>query len=334
MNRGERRRIERQLDRIEDRLLDAADGFHCTRPGATEAQLENSALPEDARLVWARWDGMDLAHGHATLFCLEEVATHTATHRESGLLREGDLAIGARGEDLFVFSYDPWEEGAAVVQVEDDGARAPMNASVEHFLLGQLAEISVLFDEEGEFQEGLFGDDGELLPAVHRRLLRRHLDFDEDAPLARLHLGQSLRRDGALRAAVTEFEAVVRRAPGFAWAQFELGRALVAQDALGPARAAFAAAMEAESDEALTPYFQAWQARCTSEPEARAALVDAVRAGSPEFVAQQDQAAQQAMEAGDMARAREHVALGLIVTPTSLPLLQLRRRLSEDAPPS
>ncbi|MGB1701434.1 MAG: hypothetical protein ACPHRO_15865, partial [Nannocystaceae bacterium] len=187
---GEAREIDRILDRVEERFVDAPYGFHHRGGRLTDTSALPSNLSETARMLWTRWDGMELANGEVCVHRSARLEAETRTARDAGLVRDGDVVIGTRGVDLVVVSYDPWEEGAEVLLVDDEGSRAPSNTSVASFILAQFAEFSVLYDEEGEFQEGIFGEDGELTSEAHRRLLRRHLDFDADAPLARLRLGQ------------------------------------------------------------------------------------------------------------------------------------------------
>ena len=327
MTRGDEKRLERALDRIEERLYDAARGFHEAGGPADVEGLSRSLLPDDVRRFWARWDGMDLGHGSVTIGDVDAVETLTTAAREEGLIGAGDVLFAQRGDESFVFPEDPWEEGAEVVLVDDQGSRFPMSGTLTGFVLAQIGELSVLYDEEGEFQEDTFGEDGELTPAVRRRLLRRHLDYDPDAPLARLQLGQSLRREGDLEAALREFEAVLVRAPSFAWAQVETGRAAVVLGRYARAQEAFRAALESERDPDLKTFVRAWLALAMGEGEARERLAAEVLSETPDFASQEEAAAREALGLGDVARAREHVRLGLCVSPRALGLMALRREL-------
>jgi hypothetical protein len=246
------------------------------------------------------------------------------------------VVIGERGGDVLVLAGDPHAEGADVVLVEEDGERLPHSSCIDLLVLAALGEAAVLFDEEGEFQADLFGDDGELSHAAERRMLRRHLDLDPDAPLARFRLAQSLRRGGEFRAAAGELGQLLRRAPEFAWAHHELGRArLGLGDAVAAARA-FVDAAEHAREQGLAAYFYAWAclARGTGPEDqderraarvpARAALASAVLTRSPNFAAAQEAGVREALEADEGGRAREMLALGLAVVPGHLGLLSLR----------
>jgi hypothetical protein len=206
-----------------------------------------------------------------------------------------------------------------------------------------IGEAAVLFDEEGEYQAELFGADGELTRAAERRMLRRHLDLDPDAPLARFRLAQSLRRADELRAAAGELGQLLRRAPDFAWGHHELGRARLGLGDAAAAARAFVDAADRAADPGLAAYFLAWAclARGTG-PEGqggkdrragrvpdRAALAAGVLQRSPNFVAGQEAGVRDALEVGNAAHADEMLQLGLAVVPGHLGLLSLRAAVAE-----
>jgi tetratricopeptide (TPR) repeat protein len=339
LDAAERRRVEHNLDRIEDRLRDAPDGLHHVGPPATRAALERSPLSPAMRRLWATWDGLDLGHGELRLFSLAEIEARTAEARDDGRARADDLAIGERGADLLVLAGDPHAEGADVVLVEEDGTRLPHSSCVDLLVVAALGEAAVLFDDEGEYQPDLFDAHGELSRAAERRLLRRHLDLDPDAPLARFRLARVLRRAGELRAAAGELRQLLRRTPEFAWAHHELGRVRLGLGEADEAARAFvrAARLADAGDPELAAYFFAWTLLALGpgpsgqEPSdspkdvpPRAALAAEVLARSPGFVAAQEAGVRAALEAEDPARADEMLRLGLAVTPGHLGLLGLR----------
>ncbi len=328
------RRIEALTDRIEDRLRDAPLGLHQVGEPADREALAGADLPPEAAALWQRWDGLALGNGEMALFSLadSDAATHEA--REAGILRDGDRVIGEVGLALLVAPADPWAEGGDVVMVEEDGERAPYASSVVRMVIGFLAQMSVLYDDEGEYHEDLFDEEGELTPKSERRLLRRQLDFDEDAPFPRFRLGQLLRRAGELRAARSELRKVLHRAPEFAWANWELGRTeleLAERDNEDPARCranaseSFAAAAEHTEDSRLRALFLAWQARA-SEGEERERLAREVLTLDPGFLATREAAVREAIEHEDQAQAQELLELGLTIEPRHLGLLSLRAR--------
>lgn len=290
-------------------------------PADPEA-LAAAKLPEEAHMLWERWDGIELGNGEARLLALAEQARATEQAREQGLLRAGDRVIGEHGSALLVLPADPWAEGGEVVSVEDDGQRAPLASSLLKLTLGLIAEMALLYDEEGEYHDELFASNGALRPKAERKLLRRRLDFDEDAPLPRYRLAQLLRRAGEARGARSELDRVLICAPEFVWAHFELGRALLDLDAPEAAARSFANAAERVDDPGLRAHFLAWQARASSG-DRRTALAAKVLELDPSFASAQEAGLREALDHGDP-HARDLLALGLAVVPGHLGMLALR----------
>jgi tetratricopeptide (TPR) repeat protein len=324
LSRGELRRLDAALDRIEERLRSAAPGLHEAGPPAGPRALEQAPLDAADRGLWARWDGLSLGHGDARLFPLAEIEGDTLAARDAGLIRAGDVVVGERGRALLVRSHDPWEDGADIVAVEEDGERAPEASTLPLLVLGLLGEASILFDEDGEWNEGLFGEDGALTSDSERRLLRRRLDVDPDAPLARFRLAQLLRRAGEHRAAVAELEGVLRRAPGFVWCHLELGRALLALDDRPAAERIFEGAVKHAHEAGLAGLCHA-MAALASDGEARESHAAAALDAYPGLPAAHEAGAREALEESDLARAHELVDVGLAVAPRHLGLLALAR---------
>ncbi len=320
------RRDEAVLDRIEDRLRDASEGFHSAGEPASAAALAAIGIDDDELGVWARWDGLELGAGDARLLSLAEISAASAAALAQGVVREGDRVIGERGRDLMVLPADPWAEGATVMRVEEAGDRSPDASSVAHLVLGWLGELAILYDDQGEFHDELFGEDGELSPTAERRLCRRRLDLDPDAPNARLRLAELLREAGELVAAKVELLQVLKRAPEFAWAQFALGRTLAALGQADRALAAFRAAAECQGEPGQRGWFLAWAARAADDGT-RAELAREVLALRPDFAAQQAEAVATLLERGRAEAAKEQLELGLAVIPGHLELLRLRAQL-------
>ncbi|PRQ06358.1 hypothetical protein [Enhygromyxa salina] len=323
-------RLEALLDRIEDRLVDAPIGLHQVGEPASAEALAQAELSEDAAGLWSRWDGIEFGSAEARLLTLADQIEATEAAHAAEILREGDRVIGEIGLALLVAPADPWDEGGEVVMVEDDGERAPYASSVVRLALGLIAEMSVLYDDDGEYREGLFEEHGELTPRAERRLLRRRLDFDEDAPFPRFRLGQLLRRGGELRAARAELRRVLRCAPEFCWAHWELGRVeleIAAGEDPGEARAAaresFAAAAEKTGDAHLRALFLAWQAWSSDGAERERLAAEVLRL-DPSFASAREAGLREAIEDEDRDRAKELLGLALAVAPRQLGLLELR----------
>ncbi len=322
---GEYARLEAVLDRVEDRFHDATPGLNRLGSPATREALGRCGLPRGAALLWGRWDGLDLGSGEARILPLGQLDGATQRARDEGRLQAGDRVIGGRGRDLFVLPADPWEEGADVVLVEETGERWPDATSIAHLVLGLLGEIAVLIDDEGEFREDLFGDDGELTQRAERRVLRRRLDLDPDAPAPRYRLAVALRRAGEARAARSELNRVLKAAPELAWAHHERGRALLDLGAREDAARSFVRASEILEDADLRAHFLAWAALATGS----AAHAAAARACAPAFSAHAAAGVQELVAREQVGPARELLALGLAVQPGNVELLALRDRLGD-----
>lgn len=330
VSREEAARIEQALEKLDERLMCAPPGLH--RPGrpADPQALAAADLPPAAAMLWARYDGIEIGAEAMRILPLAEIEDATAEAEGEGLLRPGDRVIGEVGRDLLVLPADPYEEGADVVLVEEGGERLPEASTAAHLALGLVGEAAVLYDDEGEFRDELFDEeDGELTEAAQRRILRRRLDFDPDAPRARLRLSELLRRAGELRAAASELKQVLRRAPELPWAHEALGRVKEAMGEPDEALRSYLGAAERMDpvDPELAAYFRARAARC-AEGDERARIADKVKQARPEFAREQVDAAKVLIERGAMVEAAEVVALGLAVQPGQVELLALRRELA------
>ncbi|MEX1363981.1 MAG: tetratricopeptide repeat protein [Nannocystaceae bacterium] len=325
-------RIEQALIRLEERLYVAPPGLHRVGDPASAEAIAAAGLPPAAAMLWARVDGLEVGAEMSRILALAEIEGATARAEADGWLQPGDVVIGEDGRDLLVLPQDPWAEGADVVRIEEGGERLPEASTVAHLALGLLGEASVMFGDDGEYRDELFGEDGELTQAAHRRLLRRRLDCDPDAPRARLRLAQHLLAAGELRGAKGELEQVLRRAPELPWAHETQARVAIAQGSPERARRAYAKA--AELVEPLEPaqaaYFRAQAARF-AEGDEREALVQRVRSARPGFAREQVEAAEALLEREALPQAREVVELGLVVSPGQVELLALRGRLDGGA---
>jgi tetratricopeptide (TPR) repeat protein len=322
-------RIRRALDRIEERLHAAPEGFHAAGRPATEEAIARSGLPADAALVWRAFDGLEIAMGEARLHALHQLQAATDAAEAEGLLRPGDRVIGERGAETWVLPEDPWAEGAAVVVVGDDIDRAPEASTVAHLVLGVLGEVGVLHDDEGEFRDGMIDESGELTPATQRKLLRRRLDLDEDAPRARLQLCRVLREAGEHRAALSEVKLLLRRAPEWGLAHHERGLLASALHRDKEAAPAHERAASFTDDDVLAAEFLAHAAAATDAEAERAALAARVLAKRPDYAKHQLEAARAHLGRGAREAAAQFVALALAVAPKNLDALELKRRLDQ-----
>ncbi len=328
-----RRGIERLLDRIEDRLVDAPPGLHWAGDPAPPDAVSALALDPDDASFFRRWNGLRIANEDVVIHAVEAVEAATAAAAaEEGRLRSGDRVVGEQGRDLLVLPADPWEEGAGLSLVEETGERWPEATNLARFVLGSLAVAAVLYDEEGEFREGVVDEDGTLAASVERKLLRRRLDFDPHAPAPRYRLARSLQRAGELRAAAAELGRVVELAPMFAWGHLARGEVLEAQGHVREALGCYEAASERFDDPDVSAHAlacAAFAASLAGDEARRADLAGRVLRVRPEFAAQTEAAAQHELARGHRSAARRMVQLGRAVSPRQISLLDLERRLRE-----
>ncbi len=336
----ERHELLTALDRLEERLETAPAGLHAFGLAAEAGALAAAKLPAAARLLWEKYDGVELMSGEARVFPLAELAEATARAEEEGLLRPGDVVIGERGRLLYALPADPWAEGASVVSITEENERSPEASSVMRLLLGLLGEVSVLYDDHGEFHDALIDEWGDLEASTQRKLLRRRLDFDPIAPGPRLQLARVLLSSGEQRAAFKEVEKVLHYAPEFAAAHFVRGQALRGLGKLDQARRAFARAAEHAYDPVNAADYEAWAARAALEAHAStgdasdaafaATHASAVLRHRPDYAQNQLFGARARLQQRDRDAASELLSLGLAVAPRNLELLQLRRELSDS----
>lgn len=284
-------------------------------------------------LLWSRWDGLSLAHGGTEILPVAEHGDETRSALEQGIIAEGDRVIGCVGADLLVIPSDPWEDGADVLLVDDEGQRGPYASTVERLVLAAIAESAVIYDDDGEFRDEIFEDESDQYTSkIRRRMLRRRLDMDPDAPLPRFELAQNLAAAGEWRAAATELTRVVELAPNFNWAHHELGCVLqTLADAEQPgqgtcrkAASAHAEAAELSSDPSSKAYFLAWACLASPAGDEREARARQVLALEPNFPKQQEAAVHELIADGHAERAQIHLRLGLAVQPRHLGLMNVR----------
>ncbi len=326
---------ERLLDRVEDRLADTPEGLHWFGPPGDAAAAEALGVPAEHAAFWGRWDGVEIASGDGRIYPVAQIEAHTAAAREEGRIGAGDLAVGEHGRDLLVLPDDPWAEGADVLRVEDTGERWPEATGVARMVLAMMGEASVLYGPDGEFRDDLFDDDGTLRPAVARKLARRQLDLDPDAPAPRFRLGRSLREAGELRAARVELRRVLEMAPEFGWAWVELGRTLLELEQPASAGEAFERGASTFADPDLRAHataFAALAAARAGDDAARDARARATLELAPSFADNLRAGARDLIEREHHEAAATLIDLGLAVRPGDVQLLALRARLGGAAP--
>jgi tetratricopeptide (TPR) repeat protein len=300
------------LDRVLE-LLDAAPaGLHDVAPPA--AQLP-SGLPEALIDFYARCDGARLFLDSVELVPSAEVEPR-GEHWMFGSLEGEDLLIDVRGRI--------WRSDESLDDLVCEGTR------LDRWFAGVVDAIAVLYDDEGEFADGSFDEEGELLPAVGERQLRAMLRRDPGAPGPRWRLAHALLAQDSLTEGRAELEEVVANDRGFAWAWLDLAKISERLGELPGAIEEARAAAEAAAGHPQAGYFHAQLARIArraGEEATRAAA--ARRAGelAPELKAAQLAGARESLAAGDLASARGLIDLLRAVWPRDLEVLELAGRV-------
>ncbi|HEX2690858.1 MAG TPA: hypothetical protein VHN14_29800 [Kofleriaceae bacterium] len=302
------------LDRVFE-LLDAAPaGLHDVTPPA--AQLPNG-LPEALIDLYARCDGARLFLDSVVLLPSAEV-TASGPHWGFGSLEDEDLLLDARGR--------VWRNDESLDDLVCEGTR------LDRWLAGIVDAVAMLYDEDGEFADGCFDEDGELLPAVGERQLRAMLKRDPGAPGPRWRLAHTLLAQDSLSEGRAELEEVVAKEPGFAWAWLDLAkiseRLGELPGAVEEARAAADAATQHDHPQA--GYFHAQLARLAGlagDEVTRAAAARRASELAPELKAAQLDGARASLAEGDTASARGLLDLLRAVWPRDLEVLELARKV-------
>lgn len=307
-----------ELDAALKALSRYPDGIHRLNPPAAALDAD---LPPVVASFYRLHDGGDLFH--------EALVLHPAAH----IRRDGDrFHLGTLDAD------DLWVDRAGRVwRVEEDsGDWIEEGTSFERFLAGWIAAQSVILDDEGEFVDDVFDEDGELTDAAAIRRERKALDRDRDAPGPRWRLARALARAGRIDDARAELEQLVEARPRFGWAWYDLARLAEQLGELDSAEADAVAAAEADPGYEHAAFFRAQAARLAAargDDAARAAHAGWALQIAPELVRTHREAAEASLAAGEPDTAREHAALAAALAPTDLNVLALRARTGPAAPP-
>jgi len=300
------------LDRVLALLEEAPAGLHDV---AEPAPRLPSGLPEPLIDFYARCDGARLFIDSVELLPSAEVVAR-GEHWMFGSLEGEDLLIDERGSI--------WRSDESLDDLVCEGTR------LDRWLAGLVDALAVLYDADGEFADGVFDEDGELVPAVGERQLRAMLRRDPGAPGPRWRLAHALLARDEITAGRAELEQVVAAEPGFAWAWLDLARISEQLGELPGALDEARTAAEAAAGHPQQGYFHAQLARLASlagDEATRATAARRVAELAPELRAAQLDGTRESLAAGDLTSARGLVALLRAVWPRDLEVLELARRL-------
>jgi tetratricopeptide (TPR) repeat protein len=300
------------FDRVFSAIESAPAGLHDVEPAATELP---SGFPEALIELYAHCDGLRLY--------LDSVALWPSAEVEP---RDGRWAFGEiDGEDVEIDARGRiWRLDESLDDLICEGSR------LDRWLAGVFDALAILYDSDGEFADGVFDDNGELVPAVGERQLRAMLRRDPGAPGPRWRLGHALLAQDSVAEARGELEEAVASEPGFAWAWLDLAKISERIGELSGAVDEARAAAEASAGHPQTGYFHAQLARIAGRAGDEATrLVAARRAAelAPELKAAQLEGARESLAEGDAASARGLIDLLRAVWPRDLEVLELARRV-------
>lgn len=303
------------LDRVFAALDAAPAGLHDLTPPA--AQLPGG-LPEALIELYARCDGLRMYIDSVELWPSAAVeARDGGTGRWAfGELEEQELVIDARGRI--------WRTDESLDAEVCEGTR------LDRWLAGLYDALGVLYDADGEFADGVFDDDGELVPAVGERQLRAMLKRDPGAPGPRWRLAHALLAQDQLADGRHELETVVAGDPSFAWAWLDLARISERVGELPGAVDEARAAAEAAATHPQAGYFHAQLARLAAlagDEPTRAAAARRAADLAPDLKTAQLDGARESLAEGDLGSARGLLDLLRAVWPRDLDVLALARQL-------
>lgn len=203
---NKRRGDVESLDRIFQQLSDALPGLHDVDP---PSQTLPNGLPGPLIDLYAHCDGAriyvdSLVLAAANDVKLEPIGWVFATSEAC------DIAIDRQGRI--------WRTDDSIEDAICEGTR------LDRWLTGELDALALVYDDDGEFAEGVFDDEGELAVAIREQQLRARIKRDATAPGPRWNLARIALERGEVAQARDELERVVAADPTFAWAWLDLAR--------------------------------------------------------------------------------------------------------------
>jgi tetratricopeptide (TPR) repeat protein len=305
---------ETAVDRIMTALERWPAGLHDLGEPTVDVPIDWPATVSD---VYLAFDGGTLFGDLLTL----APAAQAPAADEDGLVAIGELM----GDGLW---FD--RKGRVWRADPDTGDRIVDGSRFDRWLHGVIDGLAALYDDDGEFAEEAFTDDGELTDEVALAMLHAQLKRDSRAPGPRWRLARALTAQGELAAAREQLEDVVANSPELAWAWLDLARISERLGELTGAIDEAEAAAGAGTEHELAGYFLAEAARLAAkagdEPR-RADVAARALARDPSLARDRLAAATTSLEAGELDDAAHLVALARALAPRDLAALDLARRI-------
>ncbi len=200
----------------------------------------------------------------------------------------------------------------------------------DRWLHGAIDATALLFDDDGEWKDEVFSEDGELTEATAVAMAKAQVRRDPRAPGPRWRLARALTARGDLDTARAELEEVVAHAPAQAWAWLDLAKLSERLGALAGAVDEAEAAADADPAHEHRAHFLAEAARLAAlaadEPR-RAALAARALGLAPDLVSRQLAGADDRLADGELTAAAHLAALARALNPRDLNAADLARRI-------
>ncbi len=304
------------VDRIMTALEREPAGLHHLGEPTVDVPIDWPATVSD---VYLAFDGGTL---FGDLLTLAPAAEATAAGvDDDGLVPIGELL----GETIWFDRKGRVWRGDA-----DTGERVVDGTRFDRWLHGVIDGLARLYDDDGEFAEDAFTDDGELTEEVALAQLHAQLKRDSRAPGPRWRLARVLTASGELTAAREQLEDVVGGSPELAWAWLDLAKISEKLGELTGAIDEAEAAAAARPGHELAGYFLAEAARLAAragdEPR-RADLATRALAVDAGLARGQLAGATASLEADELDDAAHLIALARAVAPRDLAVIDLARRI-------
>jgi tetratricopeptide (TPR) repeat protein len=302
------------LDRVFEILDTATPGVHDVDPPTGDLPV---GLPAPLIELYARCDGARIFSDTLELLPSGDVTFDGARWRFAVI--DGEPAsVDLKGK--------VWRTDSSIEDDVCDGTR------VDRWLAGHLDALALIFDHEGEYNDDVFDEDGEILPVVREKQLRAQLKRDAGAPGPRWKLALVLLEQGAAEDARNELEQVVADDPVFAWAWLDLARV---SERLGEIGGALdEARMAADAAEGVqhpqAGYFWSQVARLAVRAGNDLVRAEAATKASllaPTLKKAQLDGARERLDAGDLESAKGLIELLRAVWPRDLEVLELAKRV-------
>lgn len=302
------------LDRVFEILDGATPGVHDLDPPSGDLPV---GLPAPLIELYARCDGARIYSDTLELLPSADV-TYDGARWRFAVIDGEPAAVDTKGR--------VWRTDASIEDDICDGTR------VDRWLAGQLDALALIFDHEGEYNDDVFDEDGEILPIIREKQLRAQLKRDAGAPGPRWKLAHVLLEQDAAEDARNELEQVVADDPVFAWAWLDLARV---SERLGEVGGALdESRMAADAAEGVqhpqAGYFWSQVARLAArngDDMQRAEAATKASLLAPDLKKAQIEGARERLDAGDTASAKGLVELLRAVWPRDLEVLELARRV-------